>query len=310
MKNVILIISFLMGSVLASAQTQIPNSDFEDWTIAANGTDSLAGWSSSNSIVISPVISLYSDSDSYQGDFAANLVTAPFGFVQYSTIGVLVNGEATFSYGGGGGGDNIAYVSGGGTPISYKPAELNGYYKTTTLSMGDLPFVKVLASKYDFALNQRDTVIYAEFNFTASANYSSFSIPLIDMLPGVIPDTVTTAFYSSNPVLVNPFDVWSNLFLDNISLSATSTTGIELSPSKASNMKVFPNPATGVFIIQNLAHSNMRIDVYNQLGVWVKVLHTEPNESLTIDMHDYPSGVYFLKSDIPSGLTEKLILIK
>ena len=63
MKSVILIISFLLVSIFASAQTQIPNSNFENWEIATNGTDSLAGWSSSNSIVISPVISLYSDVD-------------------------------------------------------------------------------------------------------------------------------------------------------------------------------------------------------------------------------------------------------
>lgn len=108
----------------------------------------------------------------------------------------MVNGEATFSYGGGG--VNVDYASGGGTPISYKPTELKGYYKTQILSLGDLPFAKILLTKYNFILNKRDTVSYSEFNFTADTSYSPFSIPLIDMLSGITLDTITTIFYSSN----------------------------------------------------------------------------------------------------------------
>lgn len=291
------------------AQFQIPNSNFEDWTIAKNGTDSLIGWSSSNAVVISPVISLYSDTDAHQGNLASNLVTAPFGFVQYSTIGVLVNGQATFSYGGGGGGANVDYASGGGTPISYKPTELKGYYKTTTLTLGDLPFAKVLLTKYNSTLNKRDTVSYSEFNFTANENYSPFSISLVDVLPGEIPDTITTIFYSSNPTLVNQFDVWSNLFLDSLYLSPI-TTGIELNPPIKPDLNVFPNPTTGAFRIENLDQNNMKIEIYNQFGVNVKVLHPASDKSFMSNMSDYPSGIYYIKSDMPNSIIKKLILIK
>jgi hypothetical protein len=67
MRNISLVICFVLMQLLARTQGQIPNSNFEEWTIAANGRDSLIGWSSSNAVVISPVISLYSDADSYQG---------------------------------------------------------------------------------------------------------------------------------------------------------------------------------------------------------------------------------------------------
>jgi hypothetical protein len=293
---------------LATSQTQIPNSNFEDWTIAANGTDSLIGWSSSNAIVISPVISLYSETEAYQGEYAANLVTAPFGFVQYSTIGVLVNGQASFTYGGGGGGANVEYASGGGTPISYKPTALNGYYKTTTLTLGDLPFAKVLLSKYNSDLNSRDTISYSEFNFTANESYTPFSIPLVDLMPGEIPDTITTVFYSSNPTLVNEIGVWSNLYLDSLHLSSSSTTGLNFNSSSPSDLSLIPNPTSGEFSIENLPQNITQIEIYNQLGLRIKSLPTTSENTMQIDMRDYPAGIYFIKSDLPYSSIKKFIL--
>lgn len=295
----------------ASLHAQIPNSNFENWTIADNGTDSLIGWSSSNAIVISPVISLYKDDDSYEGDFAANLVTAPFGFAGYSTIGVLVNGQATFNYGGGGGGANVDYDSGGGTPIAYKPTEVRGYYKTTTLTPGDLPSAKVLLSKYNSSSNQRDTISYTEYNFIASDTYKPFAIPLEDLMPGVMPDTITTIFYSSNPELVNQFGVWSNLFLDSISLFPDNTTAVENIASRTLDLKVFPNPSGGALNIENLTPKAINVEVYNLLGVMVQAAQPiAPNHVLNIDLSHQPSGVYYVKSTNSPGSITKFVLTK
>jgi len=298
MKHIVLIISLVVIPILAIAQTQIPNSSFENWTIAANGTDSLIGWSSSNLVVINPVISLYSDIDSYQGSLAANLVTAPFGFVQYSTIGILVNGQATFSYGGGSGSGNVKYISGGGTPISYKPTKLNGYYKTTTLSQGDLPFVKVLLTKYNTTLNKRDTVSYSESNFTTSNNnYSPFSIPLVDLLPGVTPDTITTIFYSSNPAFVNTIGVWSNLYIDNIYLSSANTTGIELNTPTKSDIQISPNPFQEQTIISvNQGNYNqLQLEVYDALGRSIPITYTEDTKRVVLSRGNLGAGVYWFR---------------
>ncbi|WP_118950368.1 T9SS type A sorting domain-containing protein [Taibaiella helva] len=219
MKKTAIFFSAMVAGQLALAQTQIPNSNFEDWTVADNGTDSLVGWSSSNLVVMPPVHSLYKESGAYQGSFAAKVNTAPFGFVQYTTIGILVNGTgAEFSYGGGGGGANVEYVSGGGTPISVKPTELRGYYKYTTGSASDQGTARILMTRYNTSDNKRDTVSYATHTFTAQASYAPFSITLPDMLPGVTPDTITTIFSSSNPATVAPNNVFSDLVLDSLSL--------------------------------------------------------------------------------------------
>lgn len=213
--------TFLMAMVaghLAMAQTQLPNSNFEDWAIAANGRDSLVGWSSSNTVVINPVRSLYKGTDHFQGQYAATISTAPFGFVQYTTIGVLVNGDASFSYGGGGGGANVAYEAGGGTPISIKPSELRGYYKYTTGSASDQGTARVLLTRYNTTTNKRDTVSNSTYIFASQSTYAPFTINLTDIMPGTMPDTITTIFSSSNAATVANNGVFSELLLDSISL--------------------------------------------------------------------------------------------
>lgn len=306
----ILSIAFLTSTFIVKAQNQIPNSNFENWTTAANGTDSLIGWSSSNSIVINPVISLYKDTSAYEADFAANLVTAPFGIIQYSTVGVLVNGEATFSYGGGGGGANVDYATGGGTPIAYKPTALKGFYKTTTLTAGDQPFAKVLLTKYNSTLNQRDTVSYAEYNFSTAAAYTAFSIPLVDLLPNEIPDTITTIFYSSDPRFVNQFSVWSNLYLDSLHLFPTITTDVTINSATQADIKIFPNPSTGKFSIENKANKAKHITIYNNLGLIIKSFHIASDELLSIDLNEYPAGLYYINTNTPSSLSQIIIITR
>lgn len=213
----------MIAGHLALAQTQLPNSNFEDWAIADNGTDSLVGWSSSNDVVMYPVRSLYKANDPYQGQYAAKVSTAPFGFVQYTTIGILVNGAASFAYGGGGGGANVTYEGGGGTPISVKPTELRGYYKYTTGSATDQGTARILLSHYNTTTHQRDTVSYSTYTFAPQAAYTPFTISLPDMMAGTIPDTITTIFSSSNPATVANNGVFSELLLDSISLYRTPT---------------------------------------------------------------------------------------
>ncbi|WP_118976215.1 T9SS type A sorting domain-containing protein [Taibaiella koreensis] len=219
MKKTAIFFSAMVAGQLALAQTQIPNSNFEDWTTADNGTDSLVGWSSSNNVVMYPVRSLYKESGAYQGSYAAKVNTAPFGFVQYTTIGILVNGNgAEFNYGGGGGGANVSYVSGGGTRISIKPTELRGFYKYNTGSAADQGTARILLTRYNVDDNKRDTVSDATHTFSPQATYTAFSIALPDMMPGVTPDTITTIFSSSNAATVPTNGVFSDLTLDSITL--------------------------------------------------------------------------------------------
>lgn len=209
-----------------SAWAQIPNANFENWTTADNGTDSLIGWSSSNAVVIPPVQSLYRDTAAYQGDYDAHIVTAPFGFVGYSTIGMLVNGKATFSYGGGGGGANVAYESGGGTPVTGKPTQLKGFFRYETLTASDQGYAQVALTKYNVVTQKRDTVSHSTYSFSVQPNWTAFTIPLPDLMPGINPDTITMIFSSSVSPVIPATGAFSDLFLDSLTLTIPSAAPV------------------------------------------------------------------------------------
>ncbi|MCF8239112.1 MAG: T9SS type A sorting domain-containing protein [Saprospiraceae bacterium] len=286
---------------IGNTQTQLPNADLEHWTTAVNGTDSLIGWSSSNAIVIPPVQSLYQEKNAWEGKFAANVVTAPFGFVGYSTVGVLVNGEATFSYGGGGGGANVDYASGGGNAITQKPLALTGYYRSETLSPGDQPLAKVFLTATDNITGKRDTVGKGQSVFPPSSGYAPFIIPIEDLQPGMDPDSILTIFYSSDPVNVNPFDVWSNLYLDSLHLvyPTTSTTN----PQQGHNaLSIYPNPANGPINLNCPACQMVVLELITMKG---EVIRSEsmriPVDQWSMDTHGLATGQYLVRVQLQHG---------
>ena len=96
MKSTKLILTGMLLSCAGLAQSQILNGDFEQWSVMPNGKDSARHWSSGNNVVIGTTVSLLKETPGQSGTAAAHVVTSPFGFVQYSTLGILVNGHATF----------------------------------------------------------------------------------------------------------------------------------------------------------------------------------------------------------------------
>lgn len=297
MKKAILFVCGGLAAGLAWGQTSVPNSSFENWTTAANGTDSLIGWSSSNSVVIAPVVSLRKDTLNHEGTYAAHISTAPFGFVQYTTIGALANGSATFTYGGGGGGANVEYAGGGGTPIAYKPTELRGHYLYNTLAQqGDQGVAHVLLSKYNTGLNRRDTVSYGQHYFIQNDIYAPFSILLTDYMPTVTPDSITVLFYSSNAFTVAPNDVWSDLYLDELSLFPPIHLSVN-GEAPVGEMELFPNPAVDRLTIRKTDEQATVFEVYDNVGKQLLALRMQAYEKeFVLDVSSLPAGMYYLKS--------------
>jgi hypothetical protein len=293
----------------SGAQAQLPNADFETWAMTADNVDSLAGWTSSSAVVLRPVISLYKDTSAYQAAHSARLVTAPFGFVQYSTIGILVNGSAQLSYGGGGGGANVAYVSGGGTPIAVKPSEFRCYYKYETLAASDHGLVRVLLTKYNTTLQRRDTVSIASSLLMPQPGYVSLVLPLPDRMPGVIPDTITTIFYSSDPATVAPRGVFSDLNIDSITLftAPPSTTVMQLGNINRS-IDVYPNPGTGLFMLKKNDDEQADINVCDAAGKNILHLSMSSRGIYTADLRNYPAGIYYLSAGDRPLSTLKVVI--
>ena len=87
----------------------------------------------------------------------------------------------------------------------------------------------------------------------------------------------------------------------------TCTTLDNPSFEAISNLKVYPNPSTGIFNIS--AQENVTIEVYDLVGKQIKTQEV-PVGTSTIDISNYASGVYLLKATNTKGAVNNYKLIK
>ncbi len=301
----------VLSSKLAS-QNQLPNSNFEDWTTAVNGTDSLKNWSSTNAVVLYPVKSLYLNRDTPTANNRVLLATAPFGFVQWNVAGILVNGKAIFSYDGGGGilRGGTRYVSGGGSPISLKIKSLNGKYKYQLVSVNsDRGVVEVTTTKYNVQKKKRDTVGIGKGYFPLRDVFSDFTVEINDLQPTIIPDSITTIFYSSDLETMPMQNTFSSLYLDDLKL--TTITRVE--EVDLTDIKVFPNPNNGHFSLQltSTLSVNDVVVIHNIVGQKIQEIPININQnSVNIKMSHLENGIYFIQSKSNSFKRKTFIVVK
>jgi hypothetical protein len=165
---------------------------------------------------------------------------------------------------------------------------------TTTVTAGNLPLAKVLLSKHNTITNRRDTISYSEYSFPTSLKYIPFSIPLIDLMPGNIPDTITTIFYSSNPSTVATNGVFADFYLDSLELPIPITTTINDDVSNNLELEVFPNPTNDMVTINlgDFEGTNF-YTIRTVEGRIVKAGKTTKNK-FSIDLSSENNGLYFV----------------
>ena len=70
-------------------------------------------------------------------------------------------------------------------------------------------------------------------------------------------------------------------------------TGIDNYAAIEKIIRLYPNPNSGEFKIQNLQHLNLEINIYNQLGQFI--LHDEITESEKTIRNNFAKGIYFIQ---------------
>ena len=117
--------------------------------------------------------------------------------------------------------------------------------------------------------------------------------------------TPTTSFVVIYVRPLDAIDSSNEVFFDNIELYETS----ELSTKdfSASNVKVYPNPATDKLTIETNNVNLSSIEIYNLLGK--KVLEQNKLSNNTINISNLSNGVYMLKLNSDNmSITKKLIV--
>lgn len=222
MKKVLFFLAF--QSFACIGFSQIANNDFEEWNTTSINQDSASNWSSTNQAVhnvTSMITTMTKTNGAYSNNYAVQLNLTGFGFVQTPVIGILVNGEAKLDFNA----SNTSYVSGGGSPLSFDPTAVKGYYY---ISGGYPGYLEVLLSKYDTVNHQRDTVGLTTYTMavTSTAAYVPFNVPLTYSMTGVSPDSITMVFYAAKPSSVPSMNCgFSSLFLDSVGVIGPTIDG-------------------------------------------------------------------------------------
>jgi hypothetical protein len=282
MKKIYLIFSLMLTSALNYAQLQ--NLDFEEWhnPITELGMNNRpVGWIWTNGMTTWEESYFYNapHTDAQSNDYALTLS------IWYNhTKDAAVQGAL----------------------IDYRPAQLKGYYKYTDNviygqtegEINDTAMVAVYLTKFIMGSTELDTIGMGKVNLNYSEGYSLFEVDIAytsDEVPNLVtivldPSLVNRyegRYYSSQPEAVASFFTIDNLSLEGEAVVSTDDA------DDLKDMSIYPNPAQNTLRID--MDERKPIAIYTTTGVLVNSLVV--NTTHTLDVSNYPSGVYVIKSN-------------
>ncbi len=210
MKN--FIASLLLLPVFALSQ--LPNGGMENYTFTPNDTVP-TDWATESVWTTA----LGQNSNAFAGNYSFTINT----WYHYSP-GMMLNGFPSNGLS-----NFLSSWIYAGTPVSYKPAQLNGYYMYTDTVWGDSAVVQVLLKKWNTTMNKIDSVAYGIKKLRAASSWTPFTLNMNDLMPGITPDSIIVFFMTfdypagTQPICNDPLCRY--LSIDELSLSGTLGIG-------------------------------------------------------------------------------------
>lgn len=276
MKKLFTIAFFLCSMLQVLGQVDILNGGFEDTTIVSidsNTKDTLINhWHGTN-------FGAGVTSDAYSGDLAAYVWNW-----YYYVPGRLTNGNL-----------DTPTIASGGTPITFRPSALTGFYKYIegeAETQMDSGLAEVWLFKYNSVTSSRDTLGYGIEKLPLTNSYTNFVVD-INYTSSQMPDTVLVQFSSSEQGFCT-FPDCLFLYLDDIAL--TTSTGVSEKVVLHSKPIIYPNPSEGQLFVDMKAVDNGNYFIYSSLGKLVKAGQLKNGEVTELNINSLPSGIYTIKS--------------
>ncbi len=230
MKNLLLTLGFVILCVgIMSAQTTIPNNDYENWEPNADFPDfnDPVDWGTSN-YVIDLVLSEVEfntvtqvGTDVYSGDYAAKATNVTQDVMGSPTTlpGILTLGEFVI---------DVANSSGsieGGLPFTDRPYYLKGYFKSAP-QPGDSAMIAIGISKWNETTDERDTIGWGVmYSSDVVDTWTEFEIP-IEWTSTENPDSLNIVISASNLIENDVFIEGSSITVDSVWLDYTEPEGL------------------------------------------------------------------------------------
>lgn len=266
------------NSVLAIAQTQPPNADFENWESQTpfNNLEGPAGWETSNKCTdllnIAPV---QKSTDAHSGAYSARLETRSVTGI--SANGVLTTAEIQCLGQGGGQQGGIDY-------IEEFPDSLVGWYKYAPAN-SDSAYIQVMF----LANGDQDTVCFTRLDLFTQTDWTRFSVALC-------PDDVGSGerlslFFSSSwgDGGQGEAEVGSVLFIDDIAFVNGEVSVDELESGDA--WTVYPNPVQDELKVMMDAGQSAIIEIIDVTGKTVRRKELNASDR-KINLNNLVSGLY------------------
>jgi hypothetical protein len=258
---------------------QLPNGGMESFTLTANNDTVPADWNTESdwSTVIGQ------NTNAFAGNYSFAINT----WYHYSP-GMMLNGYPSDGFS-----NFLTNWILAGTPISYKPAQLHGYYMYTDTVWGDSAVVKVLLKKWNSAAGKIDSVAMGIKKLPAASSWTPFSVDITDMVPGINPDSIVVLFMTfdylagTQPVCNDP--ICRFLYIDELSLSGT------LGMQQYDQYSFFEFlMSDNVLSVQNKSSEEAILEIYSVEGKVVrrgKIIQGGNK----IPVSDIAGGVYFAR---------------
>lgn len=292
---VLSLIVVLIGFKNLSAQSQLTNSGFENWTTrTVNGFSFIdpSGWYTLNQLQQFGFEESTSKSNTaFEDSFAVILqtISSPFGKIPgLLAISPFLMPDGTPDM-------NLNFKA-----FTDRPQAISFWFKSFP-EEGDQNAMKCLLTKWNTQKNQRDTIADASWSIDSNVlNYTQALIPFVYQSASE-PDSMSLIFSSSlngfSPVAGSEFHV------DKIVLSYGNSIKEHRSEP---TLAVFPNPFTDKIAL-GFEPKNASIELLNNIGE--SVYSTYLNEKKTdLNLSHLSAGVYYLRLVQPE--TEKIIVKK
>ncbi len=282
--NKILSTLLLLAAFGSKAQT-LSNPNFESW--GTGSTVSTTYYTDTLPTNWWPFYcnTVHQTTDSYQGIYASKIQGW---FACGIAPGIMVNGKEPINYG--------EFIE-SGTPFTTKPSSISGYYKYTDVTMGDSAEVTIILKRYNSVTMKRDTIAYSTQTLPASATYSLYTVNIIDLMPGVMPDSIIIMFNSSKYYMFDPITMaLPALYIDRIAMPETPMS-IADNQILLMESSVYPNPfsesATLVMDAGISQFEHPSVQIYDLSGKKVMDLGVITSKEVVFNQGNLSKGSYF-----------------
>lgn len=152
-------------------------------------------------------------------------------------------------------------------------------------------------SSFDTELNYDGVIVY---------NGANNSAPVLGQFTGTtLPPSVTSSGGSMYVVFLSDEALRSNGWTANYNSTTLGINDFSLNE----NIKIYPNPTSGIFSIQSTLDKNIKVQIFDILGKQVLKTYTVGKGINSIDASDLSKGIYILKLiDEKGSTTQKLII--